>query len=574
MRNKEVADKLYELAEIAELANENPFKIKAYLEAARVIENLTTPIEEIASKGKLEEIRRIGKGIAEKVNQYLQKGRIDKLEELKKKIPETLIEIEKIPGLGAKRVKALYKDLHIQTVDDLKKAAEECKIRYLEGFGEKTEQKILEGIKAMRDKKVDRVSIGIAMPIAESIVDSLKVHSPVDKILICGSIRRMKDTIGDIDILVTSKEPLKIMDYFSSLDVVKVIIAKGDTKTSIITKENLQVDLRVVEPSSFGAAIQYFTGSKQHNVHMRELAIKRNLKLNEYGMFDLDTNKKVAGGTEEEIYDLLGIQWVPPEMREDTGEIELALKRKIPKIVELEDIKGDVHIHSTYSDGRDSIEELIKQSIKMGYEYLVITDHARALGVAGGLSIEKYLEERKGIDELNKKYKPFKVFLGTELNILTNGEIDFNDDDLKIFDICLAGIHTGMGQKKEQITQRIVNVLKNKYVRVIVHPTGRIIGGRDEYEIDVDAVFSEAKSHGTIFEINASFERLDLNEVNARKAKDNFGLRFEIGTDAHSTDSMTNMRYGVGVARRAWLVKEDVINTMNLKDFEKFLKLK
>jgi DNA polymerase (family 10) len=574
MRNKEVADKFYELAEIAELANENSFKVKAYLEAARIIENLTIPIEEIASKGKLEEIRGIGKSIAEKINQYLQKGTIDKLEELKKKVPETLIEMEKIPGLGAKRVKALYEDLDIQTIEDLKKAALEGKIRNLEGFGEKTEQKILEGIKAMKDKKFDRVSIGVAMPIAESIVDSLRAHSPVDKILICGSIRRMKDTIGDIDILVTSKEPLKVMDCFSSLDVVREVIAKGDTKTSIITKENLQVDLRVVEGTSFGAAIQYFTGSKQHNVHMRELAIKKNLKLNEYGVFDLDTNKKIAGESEEEIYDLLGMQWVPPEMREDAGEIELALQGEIPTLIRVEDIKGDMHLHSTYSDGRDSIEALVKQSVKMGYEYLVVTDHARALGVAGGLSIERYLGEKKEIEQLNKKYKPFKVFLGTELNILTNGEVDFNNDDLKIFDICLAGIHTGMGQKKEQITQRIVNAIKNEYVRVIVHPTGRIIGGRDEYEVDVSAIFSEAKKHGTIFEINASFERLDLNEVNAKNAKENYGLKLEIGTDAHSIDSMVNMRYGVGIARRAWLVKDDVINTMSLKEFEEFLTLK
>jgi DNA polymerase (family 10) len=572
VRNKEVAEKFYELAEIAELANENPFKIKAYLEAARVIENLAIPIEEIASKGELEEIRGIGKGIAEKINQYLQKGKIDKLEEFKKKIPETLIEMEKIPGLGAKRVKALYEDLHIQTVDDLRKAAEAHKIRQLEGFGEKTEQKILEGISAMRDKKIDRVLIGIAMPIAESIVDSLKTRSHVDQILICGSIRRMKDTIGDIDILVTSKRPSEVMESFSSLDLVKEVIAKGETKTSIVTLEGVQVDLRVVEPGSFGAAIQYFTGSKQHNVHMRELAIKKNLKLNEYGVFDLDTNRKVAGETEEEIYDLLGMQWIPPEMREDNGEIELALEGKIPEIVKLEEIKGDIHVHSTYSDGRNTIEELMKQSMKMGYEYLVITDHARALGIAGGLSIEKYLEEKKEIDELNKKYKHFKVFLGTELNILTNGEVDFKDDDLKIFVICLAGIHTGMSQKKEQITNRIINAMKNKYVRVIVHPTGRIIGGRDEYEVDVDAVFNEAKKHNTIFEINASFERLDLNEVNARKAKENFGLKFEIGTDAHSTDSMMSMRYGVGVARRAGLTKDDIINTMNLTFFERFIK--
>jgi DNA polymerase (family 10) len=394
----------------------------------------------------------------------------------------------------------------------------------------------------------------------------------VDRILICGSIRRMKDTIGDIDILATSTSPLRVMNHFASLETVREVVAKGDTKTTIITHEGIQVDLRVVEPDSFGAAIQYFTGSKEHNVRMRELAIRKNLKLNEYGLFDLDTNKKVAGDSEEEIYDLLGMQWVPPEMRENSGEIELAFEKKLPDILKPEDIKGDLHVHSIYSDGRDSIEDMVKKSIKLGYEYLVVSDHAKALGIAGGMSIERYVGQKKEIEELNRKYQPFKIFLGTELNILSDGEVDFDSESLRIFDICLAGIHTGMTQKKEQITQRINKAIVNPFISVIVHPTGRIIGARDEYEVDINEIFKEAKKYGKIFEINASFERLDLNEVNARNAKENFDLRLEIGTDAHSTDSMMNMRYGVGVARRAWLTREDIINAMSLNDFEDFLR--
>ncbi len=571
MRNKEVAEKFYELAKLAEIAGENPFKVRAYLEAARRIENLTVPIEDLAKENKLTEIKGIGKSIAEKIVQYLSTGKIEKLEMLKEKVPPSLLELEKVPGLGAKRAKILYETLGIKTVDELRKAAESGKIRNLPGFGEKTEKKILEGLKSMRDKTVDRVLLGIAYPLAQSIVQKLRENSPIDKIQVCGSIRRMKETIGDIDILVTSEKPDKVMDAFVKLPQVKEVIVKGDTKTSIFTHENLQVDLRVVEPSSFGAAIQYFTGSRQHNIHLRELAIKKGLKINEYGVFDLSTNKKIAGEREEDVYEALGLQWIPPEMREDRGEIELAEKHEIPTLIELKDIKGDLHMHTTYSDGTASIENMAKEAMKLGYEYIVISDHAKALGIANGLSIERYLEEKKEIESLNKKYAPFKIFLGTELNILTDGELDFSDEQLGIFDICLAGIHTAFNQSKEQMTKRILSAIRNPHVRIIVHPTGRILNGRGGFDLDLDKLFSEAKKRGIVFEINSSPERLDLSDLNAKKAKEEYGLRLSIDTDAHSTDSLRNMFYGVGVARRAWLTKEDVINTKSLKEFETFL---
>ncbi len=574
MRNKEVAEKFYELAKMAELAGENPFKVRAYVEAARRIENLTVPIEELAAQDKLTQIKGIGASIAEKIKQYLNTGKIEKLEELKKKIPETLLEIEKIPGMGAKRAKILYEKLGIKTVEDLKHAAEKGLIRTLPGFGEKTEKKILEGLNSMKDKTVDRILLGIALPLAEGIVEKLKENSPVDKILICGSIRRMKETIGDIDILVTSKNPGKVMDAFVNLPEVKEILIKGETKTSILTFENLQVDLRVVEPGSFGAAIQYFTGSRQHNIHLRELAIKKGLKINEYGVFDLNTNKKIAGETEESVYEALGLQWIPPEMREDRGEIELAERHEIPKLVELSDIKGDLHMHTVYSDGTNTIEEMANEAIKMGYQYIVISDHAKALGIANGLSIERYKEQKKKIEELNKKLKPFKIFLGAELNILSDGSLDFPDEELKIFDICLAGIHTAMNQSGDKITERIKKAISNEYVRIIVHPTGRILNGRQDHDIDTDTLFEEAKKYGKVFEINSSPERLDLNDLNAKKAKEEYGLKLSVDTDAHSVDSLHNIRYGVGVARRAWLTKEDIINTMTLEEFEKFLKEK
>jgi DNA polymerase IV (family X) len=366
MRNKEVAEKFYELAEVAELAGENPFKVKAYLEAARVIENLTMPIEELAKENKLDDIKGVGKSIAEKIKEYLETGKITKLEELKKVVPAGLLELEKVPGLGAKRVKVLYEKLGIKNLEDLEKAALEHKIRNLEGFGEKTEQKILEGIKSLRDKRTDRFMIGIALPIAESIVNLLKNNTPIEKHMICGSLRRMKDTIGDIDILVTSKNPSAVMDYFVSIPFVKEVLAKGDTKSSIITQEGIQVDLRVVENDSFGAAIQYFTGSKNHNVRLREIAIKKNLKLNEYGVFRLDENTKIAGITEEDVYESLGLDWIPPEMREDTGEVELASDHKLPKIVDYNEIKGDLHMHTKYSDGANTIEEMARKAISLG----------------------------------------------------------------------------------------------------------------------------------------------------------------------------------------------------------------
>jgi DNA polymerase (family 10) len=390
--------------------------------------------------------------------------------------------------------------------------------------------------------------------------------------MICGSLRRMKDTIGDIDILVTSKNPSAVMDYFVSIPFVKEVLAKGDTKSSIITQEGIQVDLRVVENDSFGAAIQYFTGSKNHNVRLREIAIKKNLKLNEYGVFRLDDNTKIAGITEEDVYESLGLDWIPPEMREDTGEVELASEHKLPRIVDYNEIKGDLHMHTKYSDGANTLEEMARKAISLGYEYIVVTEHAKALGVAGGLSIEEFKKEKEEIEKLNKKLHPFRIFLGVELNILSDGSIDFDENELDIFDLCLAGIHTGMNQSESAITERIKKVIRIPKVKIIVHPTGRIINGRSEYSVNIDEIFKEAKKYNKIFEINASFERLDLNDVNARKAVYEYGLKIAIGTDAHSTESMNNMRFGVGVARRAWLRKEDIVNTKSLKEFEEFLK--
>jgi len=571
MRNKEVAQKFYELAGLSELAEENPFKARAYLEVAQQIENLPVSVENLAREGKLTSIKGVGEASANKILQYLNTGRIDKLEELKKKIPESLLDLKKIPELGARRTKILFDTLGIQSVESLEKAAMQGKIRNLPGFGEKIEKRILKGLEDIKNRQSERISIGIALPLAESIVDELKKYSPVEKIKICGSIRRMKGTIGDIDILAVSNNPVSVMDKFVSLNMVKSVIVKGEKKSSILSTENIQVDLRVVRRESFGAAIQYFTGSKEHNIKIRELANKRNLKINEYGVFDLGTNKCIARETEESVYEAVGLQWISPEMREDRGEIELAIEGKLPKLIELSDIKGDIHLHSLYSDGSNSIEEIAQQAIKLGYNYIVMTDHARALGVANGLSIERYREEKKEIEQLNRKFAPFKIFLGTELNILSDGRVDFSDEELNLFDICLAGIHSGMNQERKKITDRIINAMSHRGVRVITHPMGGIIGWRNNYDVDLDSIFREAEKHNIVVEINASPQRLDLNDINARKAKEIYNLNFEIGTDAHSIDGMKDMRYGVGVARRAWLTKDDVINAFSLEKFKEFI---
>jgi len=573
MRNKEVSQKFYELASYLEILGEMKFKINAYIEAARRIENLSIPIENLAKEGKLTEIKGIGEGIAKKIIQYLETGKIDKLEEAKKQIPETLIELLNIPGVGPRGAYTLYKKLGIKNIEDLKKAALEGKIRELDGFGPKKEENILKALQDAKKKEARRINLGVALPIAEYVKEDLINGTSIDKIEICGSIRRMKETIGDIDILVTSNNPNEVMDYFTNMEIVKEIINKGDTKSTIITPEGIQIDVRVVEPISFGAAVQYFTGSKQHNVKIRELAIKKGLKVNEYGVFKIDNEKRVCGEKEEEVYNILGLPLIPPEMREDRGEVELGLENKLPEIIEIKDIKGDTHVHTKYSDGENTIYEMAKKAIDMGYEYIVIADHAKALGVASGLSIEDYEKQKKEIDKINEELgDKFRIFFGCELNILSDGKVDFEEKELSIFDICLAGIHTGFNQDKKKMTERIKKAMNIKKIKIITHPTGRLLGSRDEYEVDLDEIFKEANNNGIILEINANPERLDLNDINVMHGKEQYGLKFAIGTDAHSIYGLSDIRYGIGVARRGWLTKNDVINTLSMKEFEKFIK--
>lgn len=562
MKNSEISKIFNDIADMLEIKGENPFRIRAYRRAAMNIEGLSKDVSEI-SKEELLKIPGIGQDLAGKIDEYLKTGKIQAYEELKKEIPEELSMLLSVPNLGPKTAKLLFDRLNIKTIDELEQYAREHKLSGLPGIKDKTEENILKGIEMLKRGK-ERQPLGKVLPIANDIVEKLKKLAPIKKISIAGSIRRWKDTIKDIDILVTSNDPSKVMNVFVHIPDVKDILMKGPTKSSVILKEGIQVDLRVVEEESFGAALAYFTGSKAHNIRLREMASKMGLKINEYGIFREKDDKKIGGEKEEDIYRILGLPYIPPELREDTGEIESAIEGRLPKLLELSDIRGDLHVHTKWSDGSHDFNELIEYAKQKGYEYIAITDHSKGLGVAGGLSIERLLEEKKLIDEINKKLKGFKLISGAEVDIRSNGELDFPDDVLKQVDIVVASIHSGFRQSKEQLTKRLISAMKNPYVSIIAHPTGRLIGERDPYEIDIEEVFKVAKETNTALEINAYPLRLDLNDTYVKKAKQ-MGIPIVISTDTHIKNQFEYMSYGVSIARRGWLEKEDVLNTLSYK---------
>ncbi len=569
MKNQEVAELLFNIADMLDLLGV-AFKPQAYRKAARAIENLSGNIEEYYKKNKLEEIPGVGKSIAEKIAEFLETGRSSYYEELKRKVPEGVAAMIEVPGMGPKKAMILYKKLGIKSISDLERAARHHKIRLLKGFGEKTEQDILKGIELLRHGH-ERFLLGIALPIAEEIVNDLRKLREVEKISIAGSTRRMKETVGDLDILVVSKNPEPIMDHFTSMDSVARVLAKGSTKSSVLLENNLQVDLRVIPEESFGAALQYFTGSKDHNIALREICKKKGWKLSEYGLFDKN-NKMIAGRTEEDVYKKLGMQFIPPEMRENTGEIELALKHKLPKLIDYNSIKGDLHVHSKWSDGSNTIRDLALFAKKLGYEYIGIADHSKSQRIAHGLSEEEVIERNKEIDKLNKTL-PIKILKVMEVDILPDGSLDYDDSILKKLDLVIAAIHSRFKSTKEEMTKRILKAMDNPYVRIIAHPTGRLLGQRQGYEIDLDRIIKKAKEKNIALEVNASPQRLDLNGPNVKRVV-TAGVKLSINTDSHAKEQMLFMRLGIGTARRGWARKEDVINTMSYKELMKWLKRK
>jgi DNA polymerase (family 10) len=569
MKNQEIAKIFNEIAGLLEIKNDNPFRIRAYRRAALNVEGLTRNVEDL-SEDELLEVPGVGKDLAAKIDEYIKTGNIAAHEELKKEIPQIVLDLESVPGLGPKTAMLLHEKLHIKSIDELAKLAEEHKLAGLPGIKGKTEENILKGIGMLR-RGQERSPLGKVLPIAQDLVDQLRLKAPLTRIDIAGSLRRWKDTIKDIDILAMSDNPKEVMRVFVHLPHVKEVIMQGPTKSSVVIKEGLQVDLRVVEKESYGAALAYFTGSKEHNIRLREMAVKRGLTINEYGIFRVKDNTKLGGEKEEDTYKILDLQYVPPEMREDRGEIEAAIEGKLPKLVTVNDIKGDLHVHSKWSDGSHTFEQLAEVAKEHGYSYFALTDHSQGLGVARGLTAERLAEQKREIDTLNKKLKNIRILHGTEVDIRSDGTLDFHDDVLQTLDIVVASIHSGFKQTKEQLTSRIVAAMKNPYVSIIAHPTGRLIGERDAYEVDMDEILKTAKETGTAMEINAYPLRLDLSDIYAKKAKE-LRIPIVISTDAHVTTQFNFMSYGVSIARRSWLEKEDIANTLEVKQLLKKLK--
>jgi len=571
MKNQEIAGIFNHIADLLEIKGENPFRIRAYRRAALNIEGLTKDVAE-TPKDELMKIPGIGQDLAGKIQEYVITGRLQLYEDLKKEVPEDLSLLLSVPSLGPKTAKLLLEKLKIKNLEDLERFARGHKLSGLPGIKEKTEENILKGIEMLK-RGMERQPLGKVLPIANDILEHLKNKSPIKKLSIAGSIRRWKDTIKDIDILATSQDPKAVMNAFVHLPHVKDVLMHGPTKSSVIIHEGLQVDLRVVEEDSFGAALAYFTGSKAHNIRLREMAVKSGLKINEYGIFREKDDKKLGGKEEEDIYRILGLPYIPAELREDSGEIEAAIKGRLPNLVEPGDIKGDLHVHTKRSDGSHDFEELIEEAKKRGYEYIAITDHSKGLAIARGLSAEKLMEEKKEIDAINKRLKGFKLIAGIEVDIRSDGHLDFSDEILKKLDIVIASIHSGFRQNRDKITKRLVSAMRNPYVSVIAHPTGRLIGERDPYDVDMNEILKIAKETGTAIEINAYPLRLDLNDVYAKMAKE-MGVPIVISTDTHITNQFDYMVYGVSIARRGWLEKKDILNTMSYGSLMKALKEK
>jgi DNA polymerase (family 10) len=559
MKNQQIAKIFNEMAELLELKGENVFRIRAYSRAAQNVDNLSKDVSTL-SEEELTAIPGIGKDLAAKIREYITTGKVAKYEELKQDFPRGVLDLLRIPGLGPKKAKQFYDKLRITSVEELEAAIQSGKLEGLPGIQAKTVDNILKGIELIK-RGTERRPLGRVLPLAEDIVRRVRENAPVDRIAVAGSIRRMKETVKDIDILTTSKKPEAVMDAFVKLPHVSRVLAQGPTKSSVITEDGLQVDLRVVEEDSFGAALQYFTGSKLHNIKLREMAVRAGLKLNEYGAFKEPGEKKIAGKTEEEMYKVLKLPYIPPELREDAGEIEAALEGKLPDLVTLEDIKGDLHVHTKESDGSHDLDTMVQAAQKKGYEYIAITDHTKGLGVARGLDEKRLAAEMRQIDEANRRLRGFTILKGTEIDIRADGRLDLPDEALTGLDIVVASIHSGFKQTREQITKRLLAAIRNPCVSVIAHPTGRLISERDAYDVDMEAVLKEAAKYGVAMEINAYPMRLDLKDSHVRLAKE-YGVPLVISTDAHVTSQFDFMAYGVSMARRGWAEKKDVLNTL------------
>ena len=570
MRNDEVAGVLYEIADLLEMSEpEDRFRPIAYRRAARAIEGLAEDIEEVARRGGLEGIPGVGKAIAGKIKQHLTGGKVDALEKLRTEFPPGLIDIMRIRDIGPKTARRLYFELKVTNLEELRTAAASGRLQKLRGFGERTEQNILRGIQVAKQAQ-GRQLLGIALPIAERVLAHLRSNAPVEDASYAGSLRRMKETIGDIDLLVTTRDPVAVTTAFTSMPWVREVVAAGDTKSTVVIAEGLQVDLRVLEPSRWGAGLQYFTGSKDHNIKLRSIAQKRGMKLNEYGLFrEGDPEELVAAQTEGEIYAALDLPYIEPELREDGGEIEAALKGELPELVTLADIRGDLHAHTNLTDGVNTLEEMAAAARARGYAYLGISDHSPSLRVTGGLSEENLRIHAAHVRAFSRRSPDLKLLAGTECDILADGTLDYPDDVLKDLDFVIASVHSNFRMSEEEMTRRVIRAMENPYMDILAHPTARKIGQREPISLDLDRIMEVAAETATVLEVNAYPDRTDLSGANAGLAKEH-GVKLIIDTDSHSTEQLDYMRLGVGTARRGWLERDDVVNTKSYEEILRF----
>jgi DNA polymerase (family 10) len=560
MNNGEVASVFQDIADLLELKGESVFKVRAYQKAVRSIEQLSVELSQLRAEGKLREVPGIGEAIEKKIGELLDTGHLKYYEEIRAEFPEGVISLLQVPGVGPKTAMKLWTELGIKSTEDLEKAILDGRVAGLLRMGDKTAENILRGLQSMRTKE-QRIPIGTALPLAEEIIASLQERAAVRNVTPAGSLRRFRETIGDIDLMGTADDAEAVIEAFTTLPQVREVLAKGGTKASIVPKTNLQVDFRVVPHDEFGSLLQYFTGSKQHNIDLRERALKHGLSLSEYGITVVETGRLERFATEEAFYARLGLQYIPPEFREGTNEIALAEEKKVPRPIESPDVQGDLHVHSNWSDGHDSIEDMALAARARGYRYIAVTDHSKGLGIAHGLNEERVREQRTEINRLNEILKDFRVLAGIEVDIRADGSLDLPDEVLAGMDIVVASVHSAMGQEQEKMTRRIIRAMENPHVDVIGHPTGRLLGVREAIAVDMEAIFQAAARTGTALEINAMPDRLDLKDIHIFRARE-LGVKLSLGTDAHGTEHLPLMRFGVGIARRGWAGAGHILNTV------------
>jgi DNA polymerase (family 10) len=560
MKNSDVVKVFQDIADLLELKGEIPFKIRAYQRVVRSIEHLPVELEQLMEEGRLREVPGIGEAISKKITELLTTDRLKYYENLRSEFPEGISVLLDIPGVGPKTALRLSTELGVKSVEELEKAILEGKVAGLFHMGDKTAENILRHLQFIRTRE-QRIPIGIALPVVEEIITSLRERSDLHNLTPAGSLRRFKETIGDIDLMGTAENSEAVIDAFIRLPQVKEVLVKGGTKASAVVYHDLQVDFRVVEHEAFGSLLQYFTGSKQHNIILRERGHRQGLKLSEYGVTDLGSGVLEKFGNEEDFYHRLGLQLIPPELREGQQEIERAEQGNLPELVNLSDIKGDFHAHTNWSDGHDSLEAMALSARQRGYQYLVITDHSGGRGIAHGLREERVREQMAAVREVDERLEGFRLLSGIEVDIRADGSLDLPEEILRELDVVVAAVHSAMGQEEGKMTRRILHAIENPYVDIIAHPTCRLLGEREPVAVDMEAIFRAAARTGTVLEINAMPDRLDLKDIHVFRARD-LGVKLAISTDAHSTEHLSYMRFGVEIARRGWCEAGHILNTL------------